>query len=121
MYYKVKMNDETLKELLLVLKALASNTPPNWQRPLKAYKDFDWSQIGATVLNQDQHGVTKVVWCGHVYTRRSGTNSRFGAAIWFSRANGKGDGDETNYLKLITFKDSSDAEPLPDYVVQRLR
>lgn len=115
------MNDDTLKELLIAMKVLAGNNPPNWQRPLKNYKDFDWSKIGATPLSQDEHGVTKVVWCGHVYTRRSGENRKFGAAIWFSRANGKGEGDETSYLKLITFKDSAEAESLPDYVVRSLR
>jgi hypothetical protein len=112
---------ENMDELLLVLKAIASQNPPNWQRPLKAYINFDWSKIGATVLSSDAHGATKVVWCGHIYTRRSGENKKFGAAIWFSRAGGKGEGDETNYLKLISFKDGADAESLPDYVVRALR
>jgi hypothetical protein len=94
--------------------------PPNWQRPLQAYDDFDWAKIGATAVSTDLHGATKVVWCGHVYTRRSGENRKFGAAIWFSRPNGKGEGDDLTYLKLITFKDTADAEPLPDYVVQKL-
>ena len=115
------MNDDTLKELLIVLKSIAGNNPPSWQRPLKNYKDFDWAKIGATAISHDEHGATKVVWCGHVYTRRSGENRKYGAAIWFSRANGKGEGDETNYLKLITFKDSAEAESLPDYVVRSLR
>ena len=110
------MNDETLKELLLILKAIASNNPPGWQRPLKSYHHFDWSRIGATVVSQDQHGTTKVAWCGHIYTRRAGENKKFGAAIWFSRA--VGGEDETNYLRLITFKDSAEAEPLPEYIAK---
>jgi len=114
------MNDETLKELLSILKAIASCQPPNWQRPLKHYAKFDWAKIGATTVSSDSHGATKVVWCGHIYTRRSGENKKFGAAIWFSRANGKGDDDETSYLKLISFKDTAEAEPLPDYVRLRL-
>ena len=115
------MNEEILKELAMLLKVVASQNPPNWQRSLKSYSTFDWSKIGGTVVSQDRHGATKVVWCGHIYTRRSGENKKFGAAIWFSRANGKSEGDETNYLKLITFKDSAEAEPLPDYVAQRLK
>jgi len=115
------MNDDLLKELLIALKVLAGANPPNWQRPLKTYKDFDWTKIGATVVSHDAHGATKVVWCGHVYTRRSGENRKFGATIWFSRSTGKGDNDETHYLKLITFKDAADAETLPDYVVKCLK
>ncbi len=115
------MNEEILKELAMLLKVVASQNPPNWQRSLKSYSTFDWSKIGGTVVSQDRHGATKVVWCGHIYTRRSGENKKFGAAIWFSRANGKSEGDETNYLKLITFKDSAEAGPLPDYVAQRLK
>lgn len=110
------MNDE----ILLLLKVLASQNPPNWQRSLKAYRAFDWSKIGATVVSSDRHGATRVSWCGHVYTRRAGENKKFGAAIWFSRANGKGEGDETTYLKLITFKDGADAEPLPEYVARAI-
>lgn len=105
----------------LLLRAIASQTPPSWQRPLKDYTKFDWSKIAATVVSSDAHGATKVSWCGHIYTRRSGENKKFGAAIWFSRPNGKGEGDETNYLKLITFKNTANAEPLPDYVVQALQ
>jgi hypothetical protein len=112
---------DALKDLTLILKAIACHAPPNWQRPLKAYKNFDWAKIGATAIAQDAYGATKVAWCGHVYTRRSGENKKFGAAIWFSRANGKGEGDENTYLKLISFRDGAEAEPLPDYVVQRLR
>jgi hypothetical protein len=113
--------EEILKELGMALKVIAGQNPPNWQRSLKSYTNFDWSKIGAAIVSKDQHGATKVVWCGHVYTRRSGENKKFGAAIWFSRANGKSEADETSYAKLITFKDSAEAESLPDYVVQRLR
>lgn len=112
---------ETIKELSLLLKVWAAHHPPNWQRSLKTYSKFDWAKIGATVVESDRHGATKIVWCGHVYTRRAGASQKLGAAIWFSRANGKGEGDEAQYLRLITFKDSPAAEPLPDYVVNKLR
>lgn len=116
------MTDETLKEILPLLKAIAASRPPNWQRPLRLYKTFDWTKIGATVTNKYQHGATHVAWCGHTYTRRSGENKKYGAAIWFSRASGKGEDGETSYLRLITFRDSdSEAEALPDYVVRALR
>jgi len=111
-----------LTEILPLLKAIAASHPPNWQHPLKAYPSFDWSKIGAIVVSKDAIGATQVAWCGHLYTRRAGENKKFGAAIWFSRVNGKGEGDETSYAKLITFKKAAaQAEPLPDYVVQALR
>lgn len=104
-----------------MMKAVASTNPPNWQRPLKAYKSFDWSKIGATVLAADRHGATKVAWCGHTYIRRAGENKKFGVAIWFSRGNGRGEDGEASYVRLITFKTGeAQAEPLPDYVVRAL-
>jgi hypothetical protein len=115
------MTDE-LKELLPFLKAIAAANPPNWQRPLKQYKTFDWSKIGAVVTNQDQVGATHVIWCGHTYVRRSGENKKYGAAIWFSRGNGKGEDGEAAYVRLITFRDNeSKVEPLPDYVIRALK
>ena len=38
--------------------AVSSNTAPNYQRPLSEYPTFDWSSIGATVLNRDGDGAT---------------------------------------------------------------
>lgn len=115
------MNEELLKELLSTMKAIASTNPPNWRRPLSSYKNFNWEQIGAKTIRTDDDGVSDVLWCGHIYTRRSGSNAKFGAAIWFSRATGKGDDDEAQYLKLITFKNTAPAEPLPDYVAKAIR
>lgn len=108
-----------LKELAIALKVIAGDYAPNWQRPLKEYPVFPWEMIGAKVISKDQYGATQVSWFGHVYTRRSGENKKFGAAIWFSRAGGK-EGEETVYLKLITFKSLPNPEPLPDYVVRAL-
>ncbi len=115
------MNEETAAQLLIVLKAIAGSNPPAWQRPLRAYSGFDWAKIGAGVIERDDNGATKVLWCGHIYTRRSGENRKYGAAIWFSRATGKNEDDENTYVKLITFKDSAPAEPLPDYVSRELK
>jgi hypothetical protein len=51
--------------------AISSNTAPNYQRLLSEYPMFDWSSIGATVLNRDGDGATSVEWNGQVFTRRS--------------------------------------------------
>jgi DdrB-like protein len=64
--------------------AVSSNPAPNYQRPLSEYSTFDWTSIGATVLNRDGDGVTAVEWNGQVFTRRSPSN-KFDAAVWFSR------------------------------------
>jgi DdrB-like protein len=115
------MKETTAQQILLLLKVIAADKPPAWSRPIKAYKNFDWAKIGATITDTDSHGATKVVWCGHIYTRRSGDNRKFGAAIWFSRSNGKGEADEATYARLITFKDSAQAEPLPDFVAKAIQ
>jgi len=47
--------------------AVSSNTAPNYQRLLSEYPTFDWSSIGATVLNRDGDGVTCVEWNGQVF------------------------------------------------------
>jgi DdrB-like protein len=80
---------ENTESIQMLLRAIASHNPPSWQRPLKDYSQFDWTKIGATVVSSDAYGATKVSWCGHLYTRRSGENKKFGAAIWFSRANAR--------------------------------
>jgi hypothetical protein len=113
--------EDTLKDLLILLRAIAAKNPPEWQRPLKYYPKFDWAKIGATAIAHDEHGATAVAWCGHIYTRRSGTSQKYGAAIWFSRSNGKGEDGEADYIRIITFKDLAPAEPLPDYVIKSLR
>jgi hypothetical protein len=65
--------------------AVSSNTAPNYQRLLSEYPTFDWSSIGATVLNRDDDGVTAVEWNGQVFTRRSASN-KFPEAVWYSVA-----------------------------------
>jgi hypothetical protein len=91
--------------------ALSSNPAPNYQRPLSEYHSFDWSSIGAGVLKEDEDGVSSVEWNGQVFTRRS-PNNRFDAAIWFSRCVGKDSDGNNRYVRLITFKAASDAEPI---------
>jgi hypothetical protein len=91
--------------------ALSSNPAPNYQRPLYEYPHFDWTSIGATILKEDRDGATAVEWNGQVFTRRSPSN-KFGAAVWFSRCVGKDSEGNNRYARLITFKDSSEAEPI---------
>jgi hypothetical protein len=108
-----------IKTLCNRLDAIASQTPPDWKLPLAYYK-YNWSaKVGATVIDSDGHGPSQVSWAGHTYTRRSGAG-KYGAAIWFSRSIGKDDNGETEYGRLITFKDQAPAEPLEHGVVDAL-
>ena len=91
--------------------AISSNTAPNYQRLLSEYPTFDWSSVGATVLNRDGDGATSVEWNGQVFTRRSPSN-KFQCAIWFSRHLGQDSDGNKRYARLITFRDLNDAEPI---------
>jgi hypothetical protein len=91
--------------------AVSSNLVPNYQRALSEYPTFDWSSIGASVLNRDDDGVTAVEWNGQVFTRRS-PNNKFDAAVWFSRCVGKDADGNNRYVRLISFKAVSEAEPI---------
>ena len=91
--------------------AVSSTPAPNYPRPLSEYPTFDWSSIGATVLNRDNDGVTAVEWNGQVFTRRSPSN-KFVEAVWFSRHLGQDSDGNKRYARLISFKALSDAEPI---------
>lgn len=106
----------TISRQLERMAQASAPASPNYRRRLSEYPQFDWSEIGATVTATDDQGVSEVEWNLHRFTRRAGSG-KFGKAIWFSRPTGK-DGDETNYARLITFKDG-DAEPVPGDVVQQ--
>jgi len=82
--------------------AVSSNTAPNYQRLLSEYSTFDWSSIGATVLNRDGDGATSVEWNGQVFMRRSPSN-KFQCAIWFSRHLGQdSDGCDLKHRMAVT-------------------
>lgn len=112
----------TLKNIELALMATAAANPPNWKRPLSAYKDGWVRGIGAYEVARDEQGPTIIFWMGHHYIRRTGPNPKYGAAIWFNRSVGKDDSGETAYARLITFEEGAalSAEPLPEYVVRAL-
>lgn len=110
-------------EAMAALKAIAASSPPNWVRPLSDYQNGWVHKIGAILIASDNYGPTVVLWCGHFYIRRTGSNKQYGAAIWFSRAAGKDSDGDNNYLRLITFKEKAvpHAEPLPEYVIAKLK
>ena len=91
--------------------AVSSNPAPNYQRQLSEYPTFDWSSIGATVLNRDGDGVTAVEWNGQIFTRRSPSN-KFAEAVWFSRHVGQDSDGNKRYARLISFRALNDAEPI---------
>lgn len=95
---------------------------PDISRSLADYIDFDWSRIGAAVVASDRYGATAVMHNGRTYTRRNPAN-KFGVAIWYSRAVGKGEDDKNIYERLITFRDAGavDADPLNARTVDLLR
>jgi len=108
----------SLKQIEVATMAIAAANPPNWKRPLSAYKNGWVAAIGAIEVAHDAHGPTVIWWMGHHYTRRCGSNPKYGAAIWFSRSVGKGEDGEPSYARLISFEDgpAPTAEPLPEYV-----
>jgi hypothetical protein len=80
---------------------------PDIQMPIERFHSFDWAQIGAQVLQEDEFGTAIVSYRGKAYKRRSPDNS-YNPAIWFSRAIGKDDEGRNRYVRLITFKPMSD-------------
>lgn len=108
---------ELLASIAASLAEIASHTErerpeaPNFQRPIDQYPTFSWDSIEATVVRSDEYGPTHIEWDGRLWTRRSPEN-KFGEAIWFSRTSGKDTDGNNRYLRLITFKKVSEAEPL---------
>lgn len=104
-----------LHRIAVALETLAmANAPaPNFAKPIEAYAPFDPSTIGAIGKERDEHGWTALEWGGYIWTRRSPQN-KFGEAIWFSRPVGKNaDDGSVKYIRLITFRKFTEAEPLP--------
>lgn len=100
--------------------ALLPRSCPDLVYPLTRFVYFDWSSIGATVLEKDRHGATLVSWAGRVYQRRSPSN-KFEAAIWFSRSVGTRVDGSTQYERLITFKQLNySVEEVPEKVARHL-
>jgi hypothetical protein len=117
--------DQLLAELIkqvtriaVVLEKQANNgqpTEPGLERPLADYKSFDWSTIGASIVNQDPDGPTHVEYDGVIWTRRSPSN-KFDPCIWYSRPHGHDDEGKVKYMTLIKFKTIKDAEGIPNKI-----
>jgi len=99
--------------------ALTKAPAPNFIRPLADYPAFEFESIGARVTGRDQHGVTAVEWAGYHWTRRAPSN-KFGSAIWFSRPAGKDEAGNVRYVRLITFREPTEPEPLPAKVAAQV-
>jgi hypothetical protein len=97
--------------------APTSTKAPNYQYPLESFTTFDWTSIGATIVQSDQYGAAIVSWRGQQFVRRSPSN-KFDPAIWFSRCVGKDDSGENRYERLVTFKPLSkvEVEAIPEKV-----
>jgi hypothetical protein len=75
------------------------------------YKTFDWSSIGATVVQRDADGVSLIRAAnGKLAKRRS--NDRFGTEIWFSYSTGKSADGTPQYQRVIEFREIAPPEPL---------
>ncbi len=115
--YRLNLKILSTQELILkVLEIMVTNQQikdPDYQHSLEEYQNFDWSNIGAKILDRDSDGVSAVSWHGKIYKRRSPEN-KFAPAIWFSRKQGN------DYYKLITFKTIEAAEPLSRKVLAKI-
>ena len=104
-----------IADALDVIARAGAPQEPNYIKPIGEYTGFDWSTIGATVVSSDRDGPTHLEYGGFVWTRRSPSN-KYNPAVWYSRANGKDADGNTQYLKLITFREITGADPIPDKV-----
>lgn len=85
---------------------------PDIEMPIGRFHSFDWAQIAAHVLVEDEYGPAIVNYGGKAFKRRSPDN-QYDPAIWFSRCVGKDDKGNNKYVRLITFKPMADkVEPL---------
>jgi hypothetical protein len=75
------------------------------------FKTFDWSAIGATVVQRDDDGPALIRAAnGKLCKRRS--KDKFGDDIWFNYPDGKDSDGNVIYRRVIHFKEIKDAEPL---------
>jgi hypothetical protein len=110
---------ELLKRIAFALERIAyaleqsqdDGKGANYFVPIKEFKTFDWSKIGAVVLKSDQYGVAVVSVGDREYIRRSPENN-FAIAIFFSRYLGTDDNGKKQYERLITFKQASEVNPV---------
>ena len=111
---QLKQSARLADALESVARSLAPEAP-NYQRQLAYYSSFDWSSIGARIVSSDDDGPSHVEWGEYTWQRRSPQN-KFGEAIWFSRPLGKDAEGNVKYVRLITFRQPSEVEPIPSKV-----
>jgi hypothetical protein len=117
------MNDEQLATLIAainhgfdrVLRAIETARPAitgeTMEAALATFKTFDWSSIGATVIETDEDGVSMIRAAnGKICKRRS--NDKFGTEIWFSYPNGRKEDGTPDYKRVIEFRELDAPEPL---------
>lgn len=110
----IRAQNRILGQIAITLEAILQTMrpeAPNYKRTLDDFRGFDWASIGAGVVKSDDHGATAVEWGDNIWVRRSG-QGKFGLAIWYSRSEGKDADGNNRYVRLITFKNPSEAEPL---------
>lgn len=87
--------------------------------PHSAFASFDWSSIGATIVQSDDDGVCQIKTAsGRIATRRS--HEKYGTDFWFSYAVGK-DGEKVKYHKVVEFVPPASVEPLSRKVEQAVK
>lgn len=100
-----------LERIAAALEAQAASDDDALEFPLETFGAFDWSSIGATVVQKDADGVSAIRTAdGKIAKRRS--NDKFGTEIWFSYAAGKQQDGKVVYRRVATFRDTKPAEPL---------
>ncbi len=117
------MNDEQLATLIAainhgferVLTALEARQQPiaggTFEASLANFKTFDWSSIGASVVETDEDGVSMIRAAnGKICKRR--TNDKFGTEIWFSYPDGKKEDGTPDYKRVIEFREIDAPEPI---------
>lgn len=120
---QLKQIHEELHRISNALERLASAQPirpMEYIRELKDYYSFDWASINARVVHSDADGPTHVEYEGAVYLRRSPTN-KYAPAVWFSRSAGQDEEGKTKYVTLITFKNFTDPDPMPEKIKNELQ
>ena len=108
---------DAMDRLVILLERMLPAKAPDVVLDISEFATFDFSSIGAVVVQSDEEGPTVVNWRGQPFFRRS-PNNKFAAAIWFSRCTGKDERGENTYERLCTFKalNHRSVDELPDKV-----
>ena len=67
---KILSTHQKILETLKIMVGDRQFKDPDYQYGLEEYQNFDWSSIGAKILDRDADGVSAVSWHGKIYKRR---------------------------------------------------